>query len=977
MLRRASITALVLAVAFGMATPGMAQTTNGVISGIISDAQGGVLPGVSVTGRNPDTGLTRTVVTEADGRYRLAALLPGRYELKIELAGFGTVDVPAFGLLTGSEVTRNVTMQVQGLAESVTVTGEAPIIEVTKSDVSAVVTQEQMQMLPNATRQPMDLALLMPGTSQDAVRARKANSNIGAGAFTNGSALLVDGVWNKEGNTGEPRQDFPASAIQEFKVYLSQSPAEYGWTAGGAVSMATKSGTNQFHGEAFEFYRHKNLNAQDPFALAAGQPKPDFSRHQYGAAIGGPIVQDRVHFFQAAEANKSNLYDNVVIGANNPQLQAFYGNMNGVFPSPEWNRMSFTRGDVQISDKQTAFMRYAWQVSDFTCEGCAAASAIPWFSGGGIKQKRYSWVGGHTWILSPRILNEVRGQWTNYHFRQHPPGVDPQEDLFDDSPARTAALTAVYTFPSLSWGTSTNFYTRQQSREIRDDMSITAGQHTWKFGAGAQKLAIWSDNRPSLGTWNFNADQPFDPTKLATFVPLPGSVTQFATGNLVKLPTYSPNVLSAFYVEDEWKPAAGVTLNLGLRYDYQFRIFNQGLTLDAKDHRGLPIFPTTGTAQSLAPLVDFSKRGDKNNLGPRVGFAWDVRNDGKTVVRADYGLYYNPMNIQPQSGERNNFRQPTANIPAPPYPNPYGGRDPISFVSTAPQNIQTMANDLENLQSTAYTAGVSRGLTSALAIHVDGVFNQMSKIPMAVDINPRSGGTTGNRPLTQFARIYQTQSVGEMDYKALLVRLEKRFEQNYMYMVSYTLASTEGTVNNIGPASTVTDSAHLEFDNGPNNSDRRNALVASASFMLPGEVTLSGVFTARSTMPFSAVAGVDLNGDAAITDYVPGTSRNVFNRGNNDDMMARVNAYRATVNLAPLQASQISTNEFYGLNMRANKAFTLGGAKKIELIVQVFNLLNRTNLLGAWQTNARSPKFGVVESAGDKRQAEVAARFTF
>jgi hypothetical protein len=147
--------------------------------------------------------------------------------------------------------------------------------------------------------------------------------------------------------------------------------------------------------------------------------------------------------------------------------------------------------------------------------------------------------------------------------------------------------------------------------------------------------------------------------------------------------------------------------------------------------------------------------------------------------------------------------------------------------------------------------------------------------------------------------------------------------------------------------------------------------------MLPGEVTLSGVFTARSTMPFSAVAGVDLNGDAAITDYVPGTSRNVFNRGNNDDMMARVNAYRATVNLAPLQASQISTNEFYGLNMRANKAFTLGGAKKIELIAQVFNLLNRTNLLGAWQTNARSPKFGVVESAGDKRQAEVAARFTF
>jgi len=234
MLRRVSIAALLLA-AIAFAAPAAAQTTNGVISGIINDAQGGVLPGVTVTARNAETGLSRTVVTEGDGRFRLAALPPGRYELKAELAGFGSADVPAMTLTTGTEITRNITMQVQGLNESVTVTGEAPIVEVTRSDVSGVITQDQMQNLPLATRQPMDLALLMPGTSQDAVRARKANSNVGAGAFTNGSALLVDGVWNKEGNTGEPRQDFPASAIQEFKVMLSQSPAEFGWTAGGAV----------------------------------------------------------------------------------------------------------------------------------------------------------------------------------------------------------------------------------------------------------------------------------------------------------------------------------------------------------------------------------------------------------------------------------------------------------------------------------------------------------------------------------------------------------------------------------------------------------------------------------------------------------------------------------------------------------------------------------------------------------------------
>jgi len=967
MLRRASIAALLLAFACGMATPAMAQTTNGVISGIINDAQGGVLPGVTVTGRNIDTGITRTVVTEGDGRFRLAALPPGRYELAAELAGFGPVNVPALTLNTGTEVTRNITMQVQGLSESVTVTGESPIVEVTKSDVSGVITQDQMQNLPLATRQPMDLALLMPGTSQDAIRPRKANSNIGAGAFTNGSALLVDGVWNKEGNTGEPRQDFPQSAIQEFKVFLSQSPAEFGWTAGGAVSIATKSGTNQFHGEGFEFYRNKALNAIDPFAKAAGQAKPDFSRHQYGGAIGGPIIRDKVHFFQAAEALKNNLYDTVLV-----RLPQFYGSMNGTFASPEYNRMTFTRGDVQLTTRQNLFVRYAWQVSDFTCEGCSASSSNPWFSGGGgIKQHRYSWAGAHTWVLSPRVLNEVRGQWTNYLFRAHVPGVVPLKKLYDESPERTKNLTQIYTFPSLSWGANTNQYGDLGSRQLRDDMSITAGQHTWKFGAGGQSVPIRQSIRKANGTWSFSVDQPFNPSNVSTFVPVAGSVRQFSAA-LLNVALYAPNVMWDTYVEDEWKPAAGLTLNLGLRYEYQAKVFNQG-----RDLNDASIFPTTGTATSLAPLVDFSHRGDKNNFGPRAGLAWDLKNDGRTVVRAAYGLYYNPINTNSELTEIQNFRQFTATIANPTYPDPYGGRDPLAFVATGVQNIAVQANDLENLQSAAYTGGVSQGLTSALAIHIDGVYNKMSKVPMAIDINPRSGGTTGNRPLPQFGRVLQTASIGEADYKALLVRLEKRLDRNYMYTVSYTLASTNGNISSSSFLSTVTDSAHLEYDNGPNNSDRRHAVVASGSVLLPYDVVLGAVFSARSTMPFSALAGVDLNGDANITDYVPGITRNVFNRGSDTDAMARVNAYRGTTGAAALPVSQIGTNEYYSLDVRASKSIAISAGRKVELIGQVFNLLNRTNLLAAWQTNALSSSFGVISSAANKRQAEVAVRFSF
>jgi len=392
---------------------------------------------------------------------------------------------------------------------------------------------------------------------------------------------------------------------------------------------------------------------------------------------------------------------------------------------------------------------------------------------------------------------------------------------------------------------------------------------------------------------------------------------------------------------------------------------------------GIALFPTTGTAASLAPLVHFDQRGDKNNFGPRVGFAWDVRNDTKTVVRGDYGLYYNPMNLQITSAELANYRQPSAIIPNPTYPDPYGGRDPLTFVSTAPANISVMADNLENLQSAAYTGGVSRAITSALAIHVDGVYNHMSKVPMSIDINPRSGGTTGTRLLPQFARVLQAQSIGFMNYKALLVRVEKRLDHNYMYLVSYTLASTNGNVNNSGGTqSVVTDSAHINYDEGPNNSDRRHTLVASGSFMLPGDVVVGGVFSYRSTMPFSATAGIDINGDGNNTDYVPGTARNAFNRGNDAAALAAVNAYRAANGLAAISPT-LSTNEFYSLDLRGSKSISLTSGRRVELIAQVFNVMNRKNILAAWTTNARSPAFGTSVSAAPMRQAEVAVRFTY
>ncbi len=974
--------AVLLLVAAAFAIPARAQTTGGVISGTIVDAQGGVLPGVTVTVRNVESGANRTSVTEADGRYRFAGLPPGRYELKAELQGFAIVDVKDLTLTIGLELAHNLTMQLLGVQESVTVSGRATVVETTKTDVSGVITQQQIESLPLYTRQPVALALLMPGTSQDAVRPRKFNANLGAGAYTNAGAFLIDGVWNKEPCTGEPRQNLPQAAVREFKVNVSQASAEYGWTASGVVTIATKSGTNLWSGEAFEYFRDKSLNTMNRFEQQAhdakGTPKPDYRRNQLGVALGGPIVKDKLHFFVAAERTKEDKF--ITVNTGKPQ---FYSSLEGTFPIPEYDNTLFARGDLQINQQQNAFVRLALEGADYTCDSCGGIAAA--FSNDGIKQPRYNLTGGHTWVMSSRALNEVRFQWSYYGYYPHPPGVEPTAKAYEYPIERTRPLTQVFNFPSLRWGTNSNLYVLQYAREIRDDFSITStwrGSHTWKFGGGLKSLPTDDDVPPSIGTWTFGADQPFDPTNPASVASLRSPI-QF-TAAYPAIDRHLPNVYTEIYAQDEWKPVSNVTLSLGLRYDYQAKVWNTRLDINDKN-----MFPTTGTDRQV-PFVDFEHRGDKDNIGPRLGLAWDVRNNGKSVVRAGYGIYYNPIFTSTMRGEQTNFRQASISISNPAYPDPYGGRDPLTFASTAPQNISIVDNDLENAESKAATVGFSQQLSPTLAIHVDGVYNHMTKVPLLTNINPRSGGTTGARPLPQFARIDQLQSIGDTKYRALLVRLEKQYDRRYQYLVSYTLAKGDGNLTFTGPSGSVTQAENPGLDRGPAANDRRHVLVASGSVLLPADVQLGAVWSIRSTMPFSAIAGRDLNGDNQVSDYVPGTSRAQGNRGLE---LARVNAWRAAQppdaghlnGYGPIPEAQIDTNDYDAVDMRVSKSFAIGATRKLELIAQVFNVFGRDNLAASggtggvgvtagWVTNALSDSFGRILQAGNRQQAELAVR---
>ena len=624
-----------------------------------------------------------------------------------------------------------------------------------------------------------------------------------------------------------------------------------------------------------------------------------------------------------------------------------------------------------LTPKQNVFARYVYMSETNLCETCGGNIATNGSTA--VYSPRDTFVAGHTWVLGTRALNEIRVQspW-GAKFLFYTASSGPEGDVefwtrrAEFPNERFAKDVAGYSFPSLTWGGGNSGINTTQMKEFRDDFSISLGfNHNLKTGAAYLHIPSREDQPGNpLGSWTFGTDQFFDgsPQSIANL----RSPIQF-TAAFPPLTRFLENHWIQAYVQDDWRLRSNLTLNLGLRYDRQHNSFNQNIDLS--------LFPRPLPADTQGHSIDPKSRKDNNNFGPRIGMAWDVREDGRMVVRAAYGLYYQYFMQTPLRGEQTALRQTSINIPNPSYPDPYGGRTPQSFASTAPPNVSVIDDRLENPQSYTASAGVSRELRPNLALHLDGVYTKMSKMSMTVRINTPAPGVTP-RPDPTWGVIQQTQSRGEHDYKALFVRVDKRFANRHQYLLSYTLAKQD----NNGGVTAVTDFYDPDLDWGPGNADRRHAFVASGSVMLPFEITLGSVFNLRSSAPFNSTAGRDLNRDgAAGTDYVPGTTRNMGNR-DTARMLELVNAWRGQNGRAPIPASQIDTNEYRRLDLRASKSLALGSERRLELIAQVFNVLGRDNLGGVgsgWVTNALSDSFGRLLASQDNRQAELAVRFVF
>lgn len=960
MQRIARFGTLLVLLALVCAAPAAAQNTSGAITGTITDTQGGVLPGVTLTVTNAETGVARTAVTEGDGRYRFAGLQPGRYDLKAELQGFGTVEVKNIALTIGLEYPKDIQMGVQTLQESVTVTGEAPVVETTKTEVGAVVTQEQISVLPVQDRSVVNLTLLVPATGQDTARVKRPNASVGAAIGTASTNFLVDGVPNVTAKTAEPRSDIPQAGVREFAVHTSQQPAQYGWRPGGTVSIVTKSGTNTFTGEAFEFFRNQAMNRLDKFAQAAvdaGGAKPKYSRNQWGGALGGPIIRNKLHFFGTYERTDEHAYFTV------SALPQYYATFNGVYRGGFGQNLELFRVDYQVTPNQNLMFRYLNEHTLFYCNGCGGAASA--FAAGDEFIPRYTSAGTHTWVINSHMVNEVNWQWA----RQ----TDTTAMSKDLTPATCNTKQTIlggdtlgctrYTFPSgFQWGYSQclppclqNPGTTTPFKDIYEALSISMGNHNYKVGGAYSNYKTHEDAAPNpLGTWTFSVDQYFNPSDPNFDVRKLTGARQFQMTWPVVFRDI-PDHLYTGYAQDEWKVTRAFTLNLGLRVDYQTMAWDEWVSMSR--------YPKP------LPYVDFASRGGKPLWQPRIGVAWDLTGNGKSVARAGFGTAYQVFFNGNQGNELVALLQNNINITNPSYPDPFGGRDPITLISTAPPNVGIMANDLKNAPTTTSSVGFSQQLMADMAVNVDGIIQHTANLPLTTNVN-QPFTPTGPRPLPEWGQITMTKTIGNYDYKAFLVRLEKRLSNHYQYQVAYTLSKQDTDFG-------WTDAYVHSQDVGPSSSDRRHQLVMSSGLQLPADVVAGVIFSYRTPTPFTPTAGIDLNNDGSTNDAVPGTHRGMGNR-DNAAMVAAVNAYRASRGLEPITEAQIDDNRLKRVDLRVTKGFSVGSSRKIEVVGQVFNLFGSDNLGGIGSSQVGSgiaPNFGQIPSAQPRQQGEVAIRY--
>lgn len=666
-----TIRAVVLWVSLAAVSAAGAQTTGATLQGTVSDEQGAVIPGATVTITNVETGMVRPAVTDQRGWYRAAALAPGAYELRVELAGFVTYVRTGLVLTVGQEATVGATLKVATVQETVTVAAQTPLVETTKNTIGTTITRSQLDSLPLAGRNFTILAQTAPGIT--GVGGGGVNAG---GQLSRNNSFLIDGASNDDNVVASTRGSFSLEAVREFVVMANQFAAEYGQASGAIVSIVTRSGTNQLQGRGFLFHRDDSFDAQNPFSKAQGSGAAPFSQQRFGGSLGGPLIRDRMHYFAAYEGLKQAETEVVTVPQVPVNEREVPHDLNG--------HQYFIKTDYQLGRGHSLAVRYRMDWEDQIGSGIGGLNTRE--RGQDIERRDQDVVANHTAVFTARALNELRFQFSRRRI---------EWDTTNYSPLGAPAINR----PSGNFGKASNMPQgrREERYQFIENFSYSRGQHDFKTGFDVSLIQVRSFFFNNVdGTFRFGTDLPFNPNDLATY---PNQFTQNVGNPYLK----RRNDLYSFFVQDNWRARSNLTFNLGLRYDSE-------------------------TAFRKCCGVD----DDHDNFGPRLGFVWDPWNDGRTAVRGGYGLYYDQafLNITGNIMLARRFLGVT--IVNPGFPDPYsrGSVSPPSALSTS-----IASPDIQTPNTTQFSLGVKREVRQGLAVSIDAVSGRGRHLFNGPDVN--------------------------------------------------------------------------------------------------------------------------------------------------------------------------------------------------------------------------------------------------
>lgn len=989
--RRLDGASIVLVSWFCCALSAFAQSATGEIQGTIVDQSGAVLPGVTVTVLNTATGISREVVTDEGGLFAVPGLPVGPYEVTAALQGFATQRQPDVRVQVGQTVTLRLELGVAAVAETITVAGTSPVVETTRSQVSSVVNATAVSNLPTNGRNFIDFVLLTPGVTRD---VRTGDISF-AGQRGTLNSLVVDGADNNNtffgqtlGRTGSGRApyQFSQEAVQEFQVNTNAYSAEYGRAGGAVINVVTKSGTNEFSGSAFEFYRDKALNANTAINERLGRPKSPYHYNQFGGVFGGPIVRERHFFFLNYDGQRNTTPNTVFLNlpATTPSDPDTLAAIERLRPlAQSWERTQnqdvfLVKTDHQLTNTQRLTLRYNHQ--NFTGGGFENGGAQTSFQTTGAS-KVYTRTFNATMasVIGSSVFNEARFQYA----KDREPGESNSEA--PQATIRQGGTTVLVI--------GRNFFSPRETTierfQFADTLTWVRGAHKVRAGFDLQFDDILNYFPGNFsGVYVFNTLAQFN---RGTPTGVNDTFTQAFPGTGTSGPETHPDIDEySLFAQDEWRVTQALTVNLGVRYDLQK--FAQ------------PPVRNPDPRLAEAGIDTSALNTDTNNVGPRVGVAW-APVGRRYVVRGGYGLFYGRTpSIMVGTAHSNNginvqtitFRGANGD-PVPTYPNRFASIP--SGVTLPRPTIFTFDPDYQNPRVQQASAGFEWEWMPHTSVAVNYLFvkgDQLSRStdinigaasPLALTLADAAGNPTGTvqhyqfapGPFTSFTRVISFQSTAESLYNGVTIELNRRFAQHYQYRLAYTLGKVEDTVPDataVVPEGSddrkfASNPADFDADRAPGSNDQRHRFVASAIYSTNGfaagldglaralaaDWTLSVIYTAQSGQPYSAYASTDINRDNnRFNDIAPGTTRNQFR-------------YPAAVSLDPRIARDIR----------------LGGNTRLTLIWEAFNLLNRANYNAVQQTLynvvgsqlRQNPLFGQTLGQTDPRVMQLAVKLAF